>query len=400
MPEKKSEPQLYHVKVRALRGSTEEFDLLAASLADARAKASKKGQVIRVAIAKRPLFQTPLTPAERMIMFTRLAAMLQSNLGASEAMALVRDNFTGAIARIAARLHSFIEAGDDIASAIARAGAPDFPDNMVSLIQAGARGGNTAAALRDAVSFEQELDRVRRSSGKGLMMGVGTLLLSGVFVVATNIYAEPMLEQSGIMQMGGGKVDVEWVFQLSTITAWLIGAIMAFIIGLIMLGTLGRAIAPLRADRLILRIPYYKDLVMAKNNFVTFYGLGLLIKSGVRITDALRLTAASAPKGALRHDLERAMAAAQEGRAWAPVMDTLHATDRAALVSSQDRTQVANTFDALAAQYRELYAARLAAIVPLLQLLAALFMSLAGGLMFGAFILPMLQATQSMLSGI
>ncbi len=169
---------------------------------------------------------------------------------------------------------------------------------------------------------------------------------------------------------------------------------MAIAVTLMLLGSIGRRIAPEGADKLILRIPFYKDLVLAKNNYIVLYGLALLIRSGVRAEEALRLSAESAPKGALRADLVRAMDAVKTGRPWPKVMNTLHATDKASLMCATDREQVAETLDALANQYRSLYAQRLGMFVPVLNLVAALLLSLSGGLLFAQSILPMLMATQ------
>jgi len=164
-----------------------------------------------------------------------------------------------------------------------------------------------------------------------------------------------------------------------------------------LLASVGRSVMPVKADKIILRVPFYKDLVLARNNFVVLYGLALLIKSGVRTEEALRLSAESAPKGALKADLSAAMTAVKTGRQWPKTMQTLHPTDKAALMSATDREQVASTLDTLANQYRELYAQRLGSFVPIINLLAALFMSIAGGLLFGQSILPMLMATQGLM---
>jgi general secretion pathway protein F len=125
------------------------------------------------------------------------------------------------------------------------------------------------------------------------------------------------------------------------------------------------------------------------------YGLSLLVKSGVRTEEALRLSAEGAPRGALRTDLVAATLAVKTGKHWPQAMTTFHPTDKASLLSASDREQVASTLGTLANQYRELYAQRLGSFVPALNLVAALFMSIAGGLLFGQAILPMLMASGS-----
>ena len=112
--------------------------------------------------------------------------------------------------------------------------------------------------------------------------------------------------------------------------------------------------------------------------------------------EALRLSAEGAPRGALKNDLIKASAAVKNGKPWPKMMDTLHPTDKAALMSAPDREQIANSLDVLSTTYRELYGQRIASFVPIVNLLAALFLSIAGGLLFGQSILPMLMASQNM----
>lgn len=81
-------------------------------------------------------------------------------------------------------------------------------------------------------------------------------------------------------------------------------------------------------------------------------------------------------------------------------MTTLHPTDKAALATAQDRTQIATTIGELAFQYRNLYRQRIAVFVPVTQVLAALFLSLAGVVLFGVAIVPLLQMTSGILNAV
>ena len=76
-------------------------------------------------------------------------------------------------------------------------------------------------------------------------------------------------------------------------------------------------------------------------------------------------------------------------------MHTFHATDRAALSVSADKEQIASTLNALAYQYREDYKRVLGSFGPSMQLIAALYLVLSAGILFGYTILPMLQVAAS-----
>jgi general secretion pathway protein F len=194
---------------------------------------------------------------------------------------------------------------------------------------------------------------------------------------------------------GNSAVNVQWVATSGNVVTVLLIFLLSFLGVLAFMATLGRRIAPDFFDALIVKFPYYRELVLAQNNYVTLFKLGLLIKSGVRIEESLSLTSQSCPHGALRSDLLRAVAAVRSGRAWGAAMATLHATDRAALSASTNREDVARTLDVLAVQYRDIYVHRVATFSPALQMLAALFLSLAAAVLFGLTILPMLQLSAS-----
>lgn len=389
----------YEGKIRTRTNKVKSVAIQARNEAEARQHIHRMGRVVTFKRKFSVDLSRGLTNAERQIFFTRMAAMLSSRVGTSDALMLIRDTFTGKIQEIAARLLSYVESGSDLATAIEQVGEPDFPEATSALIKAGARSGETWKAVKDACEFEYQLYNVKKGAAKGLWTGVGSFIGAGVLTVVSTLYVGPEIMNSPLIKAANkdGAIDIGWINTLASVMGYSIAAMLAvgFIFWLI--ASVGRRIMPLEADKLILRIPYYKDLVLSRNNFVVLYGLALLIKSGVRTEEALRLAAEGAPKGALRSDLVTAMNAVKTGKAWPKVMQTLHPTDKAALMSATDREQVATTLDTLANQYRELYAQRLGSFVPIINLLAALFMSIAGGILFGQSILPMLMAAEGMM---
>jgi len=340
-----------------------------------------------------------MSSADRQIFFNRLSAMLASRVGTSDALALIRDTFTGKIQEVAARTLNYVESGDDLAQALERVGSPDFPVTTVALIKAGSRSGETWRAIKDAAEFEYQMFNIRKGASKGLVTGVLSFIGAGILTVVSTLYFGPKIMESDLIKAANrnGAVNIDWINNIAYATGYTMAFILFVAVLMVLLAFVGRRVAPESADKLIMKIPYYKDLVLARNNFIVLYELSLLIKSGVRIRDALKLSAESAPKGALKSDLVAAEAAVNRGRDWATAMKTLHPTDKAALRSAVDREQIAATLDALASQYRELYGQRIASFVPIVQLLAALFLTIAGGLIFGQTIMPMLMATQALL---
>jgi general secretion pathway protein F len=390
----------YKLKIRLRTGTVREIEIVAADEQTAMNLGRRQGRVLSVTKVRQYMFAKVLSPADRYTFFIRLSSMLASKVGTSDALKLMRDTFTGKIREISSRLMDLVESGEDLAGAFSKIGQPDFPEATTALIQAGSRSGETWRAIKDAADLEQQLASVKKGATGGLWMGVGSFIFAGLTTVASTVYVGPKIMGSSMIKAAGangGAINMHWVTATGNFLGYTMGVLL--VLGLVLWGfaVAGRKIAPVKADKLILKIPYYKDLVLARNNYITLYGLSLLVKSGVRTEEALRLSATTAPAGALRNDLVNAQTAVKKGKPWASALSTFHATDRAALMSSVDREQVFNTLDQLARQYRDLYAQRLASFVPALNLLSALFLSLSGAILFGESIFPLLIAAKQLL---
>lgn len=391
---------LYAVKVKPLREAAREIEITAPDATAARRQAERLGKVLTVRKKTNWNLQRGLTLADRQIFFTRLSSMLASRVGTSEALRLIRDTFGGRIEEVSGKLLAYIETGDDLGSAIEKVGAPDFPEATVALIKSGSKTGETWRAVQEASGFEYELNAVKKSASKGLISGVVGFIAAGLTTILSTHWVGPEIRNSPLMKFAatrGDGINTEWISATGNVLGWVMVVIMTISVLMWLFAAVGRQLFPVTADGFILRIPYYKDLVLSRNNFIVLYGLSMLVRSGVRTEEALRLSADSAPRGALRQDLLAAYNAVRTGKPWPKVMATLHPTDKAALLCAVDREQIASTLDTLAKQYRELYAQRLGTFVPTLQMVSALFLTMGGGILFGEAILPMLMATANML---
>lgn len=390
----------FSVKVRATDGKIRVLELPAASEADARAYAKRNGTVLS-AKKRSSWTETAITPADRQVLFSRLAAMLKSRMGTSEALKLMRDTFKGSVGRICGRLLATIEAtGCDLANAMDKVGAPDFPRATTALVKAGAKGGATATALQDAARFEWEVAHIQKGSLKSIGMAIVSLVGALCTNIASTHYLGPQIAGSGLISAASklkNGIDTAWVHTASDIMSVMIAVVLTGLLFLMLLAGVFKRVIPVLADQVILRIPFYKELILAQTNFVALYGLSVLVRAGINIEEALRLSAEATPKGALRSDLEAASKAVTEGKRWPEAMHTLHPTDKAALAFSVDRHQIADTLSALAEQYNEQYKLRVETVGPMLQLVGAVFLVGSGGVMFAETVLPMLQASSNLL---
>jgi general secretion pathway protein F len=385
----------FEVRVHGPTG-TRSVEIDAIDATEAERKASRQGQVLSVK-RKRNFAIGGLTFNERQVFLSRLAAMLGSRVGGGDALRLIRDTFSGNVKKTAHQLLIKVEGGADIPRAIEELGPPSFPSNVVAMIRAGAKSGETWRSLQEAIKFEQQMEKIKRSSTQGLAGSLFGIAFAAGFIIAARFHMYPKLMSSSLMEIGSGAVDISWAEALTAYVGYAMVGVVALLALLGMLATVGRKIAPSAADAIILRIPFYKDMVLAKNNYIAFYGLSLLVRTGVRLRDAISLTAQTLQRGALRNDMMKAADNITGGKEWASALRSLHATDRAALASSLDSVQMARSLEAIAEQYMTLYEQRLNSFVPTMKAITSIFIILGGVIMFALVILPMLQVMQGAL---
>ena len=383
---------VFNATIRFHNGKIKDELIEAENIDLAKTIARRKGQVVLIKKSVRlTMFEIRLRPEERQMLLQRLSSMLASRLGASESLEVIRTSFGGTIKKVATRLLKQMESGSDIVEAIEKIGSPHFPATIIALIKAGSKGGETHRALRDAAEFEVEMERVKKGSGNGLWGGVCGFVIAAFVTFGAKFYVAPKVLDSQFFKMSADKIDLSLVNITSNFVGYSMLFLFVIFLFLFLLGTIGRIIAPTASDAIILKIPFYKDIILSKNNYIVLYGLGAMIKSGVSMEESLTLSSTNTNKGSLKDDLERACKAIRNGKPWAQAMRTFHATDRAALSVSQDKDQIADTLDALSYQYREDYKRVMSSFGPSMQLIAALYLVLSSGILFGYTMLPMLQ---------
>lgn len=386
----------FKIKVAVGRKVTE-ATISAKSAADARKQAGKRGQVIEVK-AMGGGSSSSLSLPDRLMFFQRLSSMLGSKVGASEALEIIYQSFSGSIREAARILRDEIINGATLYEAMEAAGPKFFPESVVAIIKTGSKGGDLAYAIREAARFERELAQVRKESSKGIGSALMGFVAGVITILASTYYVAPLILNSSLVTAAGGS-DVGWVMTLANVIS-IIALIASVILGSIFFyGVVIRPFAPAAVDRGILKIPFYRDMALAKTNYMVFFGLAVLLKAGLRVEESLELTIEAAPKGELRNDLERARAAIVKGspKPWPYYMTMLHPTDKAALATAQDREQTARTIEELAHTYQSLYRSRLELFVPAMQTFSAVFLSLAGFVLFGVSVIPLMQSTSSIM---
>lgn len=370
--------------------------VVAASPEEARKLCPSDDPVVSIRKQNTLLTYRALSASDRITLLRRLAMMTRSGVGLSRALLTIKDSFTGPISRAANDIMIKVSQGDDFDEVLANMPA-DFPPTTVSLIRSGMHGGEIYKALNSAAEFEIEMHTIGISARGGMTGAAIEFVIAIGLILVTAYWAAPEALKSPIYSAAGDSVNIGWAFLLADIMAIFSLAIVVFLLTLFLVSFVFKPLAPNFSDAFTLKIPVFRDLVLSKNYYSVFYGLSLLVASGVRLKIAMSLAYQSAPAGAIAQDLKNAIEAIDRGDDWGVEMKRLHPTDRACLSTSQDRADIAEAFNVVAMGHRENYKQRVGQVVPALSALSNTFMFMAGFLIFAMLMLPTLQATRGML---
>lgn len=358
---------------------------------EALTQASFQGRVISLKKKSALLLSVKMTIPERQIFLRRMASMLSSRVGTGDALRLMENHFEGPIKRVSMSLRKLVGQGLELGEAMSKVGAPDFPNSLTALIRAGSKGGSSGNALQNAADFEYEMYQVSKQSFKDVFSAGGGFISAFFLLLSTQYYFGPMVLKSDLMRMAGDKVNVDWAVTLGTASVNTMYAIAGTLALLISMGYMRKFFAANFFDTIISKVPFYKDLIFARNNYTTLYGLSMLVSSGVTLEQSLSLSAEVAKSGHFHEHLKNSANAIRSGAPWATELKQLHPTDIAALSTAQDREQTAHALDSISKQYKALFIQRLQWLAPSLQSISMIFLVLSGIVMFGQAVLPVLQ---------
>lgn len=389
----------FTAKIKA-GNSIQEVVITAKTTNEAKQEAEKQGYVLSIK-RRHDLFSAGLSYADRIIFLERLSSMIASKVGVSDSLILMRDNFKGAISDVARLLQLRIEAGDSLAEAMESAGPKYFSESLAAIVKAGSQGGNMVLALREAIRFEEEFTKIKKTSSEGLIPSLFGFFFGAAILLSSTYYFAPKMLNSDLFKSFPG-VDIGWVLVMADYLNWTVGIALIAAISISMLVFVARPAFPELVDRFLMKMPGIRDLVLAKRCYISFFGLSVLMRAGLRVEEALRLAQSITPRGQMRNDLEAARQAVIDGSyksdgqdlPWPHAMKSLHPTDRASLSTAEDRVQVANAVSEIANQYKRLYQTKISIFVPSIKAFSGLLVLLSGVVLFGVVILPLLQITE------
>lgn len=356
---------------------------------EARRAAGRIGTVISIHRIKNSSFSMGMSRNDRYVFLMRMSTMLASRFPVSDALRLMISSFGGKIREAGRNALPLVDKGVPLGEALSR-DPKNFPGSVGLLIKTGSASGNTAKSLRDAAEFERLIGEASKGAMMSIVRSFMYMFMALALLLVNQYKVVPDMFDSQIMKMAK-DADFSFWKNIGIYFIWLQSGAIAFLMALVILATVGRRMAPDKVDNFILKLPVMKDIVISQDNFIGLYRMSLLIEAGVPMNETLMSCYESSRPGALREDFKRAYTGLKRGDNWAKYMKTLHPTDRAALVLMPDSDELARNLGLIAEQSKALYLERLKVISPILDIVSAIMMSIAGFIILIVTTIPQLQ---------
>lgn len=350
--------------------------IVAQSKGEARLIGQKSGIVIGEPQQRKDGRGGGMTPGERYVFLHQLATMQIAKVPLSRALQILRESHGSRIGRAAALLESGVAAGRQIADLMFE-DKKNFPGAVGLLVKAGSKGaGGTAQSLKKAAEFERQILGAATKGAKGLYSAGFWIVTATVSIFACPLWLTPYLKESQLFQLTETAVDWQWLDNLSygtggiTLLLMLLGIFLFFLVGV------GQRLFPQFSDKIVMKLPYLKDLVFTRDNFVSLYRFSLMVKAGVSLEESLDTTFSDTRKGALKDDLSRALINVKTGKPWAEGFRTVHETDKAALSMATDKERLGEILEQVADQNKAIYIRKLEVLQPIMQTIGGISMIL------------------------
>lgn len=350
--------------------------IVASSKGEATLIAQRQGTIMGEPKARKEGRGGGMTAAERYVFLHQLATMNIAKVPLSTGLKILRESHGGRIGKAASQLEGGVATGRQIADLMYE-DKKNFPGAVGLLVKAGSKGaGGTAESLKKAAEFERQILGAATKGAKGLYSAGFWIVIATVSIFACPLWLTPYLQESQLFQLTESPTDWQWLDNVSygtgaiTMLLMLLGIFLFFLVGV------GQRVFPQFSDAVVMKLPYLKDLVFTRDNFVSLYRFSLMVKAGVSLEEALDTTYTDTRKGALKDDLSRALTNVKTGKPWADGFRTVHPTDKAALSMATDKERLGEILEQVADQNKSIYIRRLEVLQPIMATIGGLSMIL------------------------
>jgi general secretion pathway protein F len=234
--------------------------------------------------------QPMVSKREITVLLQDLALLMRSGLPLDDALRLLSDNTTKAMARLIDQLRRVIGSGGNFADALQSQPVTALPD-LVAVVKSAEAAGNLENALSLVAEERVKQERVGASIRAAVRYPVFLLIVSMTVLIFFLLFVMPQF--ADVVRDFGGRPDplVTTVMAISDAMRENGDAILiAFVVSLIV-GLLGWQVKKVRKQLffIVSRLPGIRGVLELRRTTHFCRGLGMLLGNGVSLTDALRL---------------------------------------------------------------------------------------------------------------
>lgn len=238
-------------------------------------------------------FKVKVKPQAIIMMTRRLQIMLSAGVSLINGLLILSEDEDEGMNKMINKILSDIQLGNTFSEAISQF-PEQFDNTYVSLVAIGETSGNLASSLTDIIAMmEQKLNVQKKMKSAAIYPSIIGILLGAVMILGS-IFFIPMFEDI-FADLGTGQELpglTQFVFKMADYIPWLtliigVGAYAFFTIKKKNV-KVDRAWRKL-TSRLALKIPVIRDVVLIYNMHTFAATVGMMVKNGVRLSNALLL---------------------------------------------------------------------------------------------------------------
>jgi len=237
--------------------------------------------------------QRSVSPAALVFFFRQMAFMLRAGLPILQALELAKTQMSSARLRLTIKLIlKDIESGSALSSAM-RKHQDVFSNMAVSLIVAGENTGNLDEIMERLAIHLEKKAALRSHMINAMIYPTIVFLVAigvGAFMSLKIIpkFADFLLAQGRVLPASTQSL-IDFSAYIQTNGLYIIGVFIAFIIVLLLIYQTKRG--RYLIDSITLRIPIFGDMITKGSMAQMTWGVSTLLRSGVTVFDALKITA-------------------------------------------------------------------------------------------------------------
>jgi general secretion pathway protein F/type IV pilus assembly protein PilC len=301
-------------------------------------------------------------------------------------------------------VRSRIEEGNSLSQALGNQEIYTLPRFFLKSLDIAAQGGKLTESLQSLGEYFSSQDRIRKQIKNAMIYP------SVIFIVAVGMtgflitYVVPKITE--IFQDTGQELPpiTRFVLGINTFLTEHYKALLLFFIFFVVFFKSAYTFIPFfrkRIDALMLRLPFFGNIVQNHELGRFSYILSLLLRSGVAYAQAVRLSVASLENLALRDRFEHASKKVAEGNKLSRALQLTPGTPlkrnfMQALALGEESSEVGEVLENIAALYREENDDKIKVALSLLEPMMMLLVGLIVGIIVASMLLPIFTMTQGL----